>query len=76
MVLLHGHREGGDAAGNVIEAFGNVVGGNYAVGLVVFLISDDHQLHGCNQRAVVSRKCAHVSRWMPYLVNKWQSMPI
>lgn len=38
VVLLYGH-EGGDAAGNVIEAFGNVViGGNYAVGLVVFLI--------------------------------------
>ena len=38
VVLLHGH-EGGSAAGNVIEAFGNVViGGNYAVGLVVFLI--------------------------------------
>ncbi|HAS6345075.1 TPA: flagellar biosynthesis protein FlhA [Vibrio vulnificus] len=38
VVLLKGH-EGGDAAGNVIEAFGNVViGGNYAVGLVVFLI--------------------------------------
>ncbi|HHB1205682.1 TPA: flagellar biosynthesis protein FlhA, partial [Vibrio cholerae] len=31
--------EGPGAAGNVIEAFGNVViGGNYAVGLVVFLI--------------------------------------
>ncbi|WP_274019152.1 flagellar biosynthesis protein FlhA [Vibrio parahaemolyticus] len=38
VVLLHGH-EGGNAAGKVIEAFGNVViGGNYAVGLVVFLI--------------------------------------
>ncbi|NLS13241.1 flagellar biosynthesis protein FlhA [Vibrio sp. SM6] len=38
VVLLHGH-EGGNAAGNVIEAFGSVViGGNYAVGLVVFLI--------------------------------------
>ena len=38
VVLLNGH-EGGGAAGNVIEAFGNVViGGNYAVGLVVFLI--------------------------------------
>ena len=38
VVLLNGH-EGGNAAGNVIEAFGNVViGGNYAVGLVVFLI--------------------------------------
>ncbi|MBM7036317.1 flagellar biosynthesis protein FlhA [Vibrio ulleungensis] len=38
VVLLKGH-EGPGAAGNVIEAFGNVViGGNYAVGLVVFLI--------------------------------------
>jgi len=38
VVLLNGH-EGGDAAGKVIEAFGSVViGGNYVVGLVVFLI--------------------------------------
>nr|WP_281169374.1 flagellar biosynthesis protein FlhA [Solimonas flava] len=38
VVLLHGH-EGTHAAGRVIEAFGNfVVGGNYAVGFVVFII--------------------------------------
>ncbi|MCB1802314.1 MAG: flagellar biosynthesis protein FlhA [Gammaproteobacteria bacterium] len=38
VVLLEGHN-GGDAAGKVIEAFGEfVIGGNYAVGLVVFLI--------------------------------------
>ncbi|OUS27819.1 flagellar biosynthesis protein FlhA [Gammaproteobacteria bacterium 45_16_T64] len=38
VVLLEGHN-GGDAAGKVIQAFGEVViGGNYAVGLVVFLI--------------------------------------
>ncbi|MCL9774507.1 flagellar biosynthesis protein FlhA [Vibrio methylphosphonaticus] len=38
VVLLYGH-EGSGAAGNVIEAFGNVViGGNYAVGLIVFMI--------------------------------------
>ncbi|MEN9465650.1 MAG: hypothetical protein RL217_1831 [Pseudomonadota bacterium] len=38
VVLLHGH-QGGDAAGKVIEAFGEVlIGGNYAVGLVVFVI--------------------------------------
>jgi flagellar biosynthesis protein FlhA len=38
IVLLEGHT-GGDAAGKVIEAFGAfVIGGNYAVGLVVFLI--------------------------------------
>ncbi len=38
VVLLNGHT-GGDAAGKVIEAFGHfLVGGNYAVGLVVFAI--------------------------------------
>ena len=38
VVLLYGH-EGGDAAGKVIESFGEVlIGGNYAVGLVVFVI--------------------------------------
>ncbi|WP_273858866.1 flagellar biosynthesis protein FlhA [Photobacterium sp. GSS17] len=38
VVLLYGH-EGEGAAGQVIDAFGSVViGGNYAVGLVVFLI--------------------------------------
>jgi flagellar biosynthesis protein FlhA len=37
-VLLEGHN-GGDAAGKVIESFGAVlIGGNYAVGLVVFAI--------------------------------------
>ena len=38
IVLLEGHN-GGDAAGKVIEAFGAfVIGGNFAVGLVVFTI--------------------------------------
>lgn len=38
IVLLEGH-EGGDAAGKVIQAFGEVViGGNYVVGVVVFAI--------------------------------------
>jgi flagellar biosynthesis protein FlhA len=38
VVLLHGH-EGTGAAGHVIQAFGQfVVGGNYAVGIVVFSI--------------------------------------
>ena len=38
VVLLEGH-EGGDAAGKVIAAFGEVViGGNFAVGIVVFAI--------------------------------------
>jgi len=38
IVLLNGH-EGGDAAGKVIEAFGAfLIGGNFAVGIFVFMI--------------------------------------
>lgn len=38
LVLLHGN-EGTSAAGHVIQAFGTfVVGGNYVVGLIVFLV--------------------------------------
>jgi flagellar biosynthesis protein FlhA len=38
VVLMHGH-EGPHAAGNVIASFGEfVIGGNYAVGAVVFII--------------------------------------
>lgn len=38
LVLLHGN-EGTEAAGQVIKAFGTfVVGGNYVVGLIVFLV--------------------------------------
>ncbi|MCG3102524.1 FHIPEP family type III secretion protein, partial [Enterobacter sp. DRP3] len=38
VVLLEGHT-GPDAAGQVIEAFGHfLVGGNFAVGIVVFVI--------------------------------------
>ena len=38
VVLVNGH-EGSDAAGHVIEAFGNfLIGGDYAVGIFVFMI--------------------------------------
>jgi flagellar biosynthesis protein FlhA len=38
VVLTHGH-SGSDSAGKVIEAFGHfLIGGNYAVGIVVFVI--------------------------------------
>ncbi len=38
VVLMHGH-QGPDAAGRVIEAFGHfLVGGNFTVGLIVFII--------------------------------------
>ena len=39
IILLHGSEQGTSAAGKVIHAFGEfVVGGNYAVGIVVFAI--------------------------------------
>ncbi|MFT5440050.1 MAG: flagellar biosynthesis protein FlhA, partial [Alphaproteobacteria bacterium] len=38
LILAHGH-EGTDAAGSVIEAFGNfVMGGNFVIGIIVFAI--------------------------------------
>ncbi|MGX4906292.1 flagellar biosynthesis protein FlhA [Enterobacter hormaechei] len=38
LILMHGHN-GADAAGQVIEAFGHfLVGGNFAIGIVVFII--------------------------------------
>lgn len=38
VILMHGHN-GADAAGQVIEAFGHfLVGGNFAIGIVVFII--------------------------------------
>lgn len=38
VILMHGHN-GGDAAGQVVEAFGHfLVGGNFAIGIIVFAI--------------------------------------
>ncbi|MFA6265739.1 MAG: flagellar biosynthesis protein FlhA [Pseudolabrys sp.] len=38
LILSHGH-EGTDAAGHVIQAFGNfVMGGNFVIGIIVFII--------------------------------------
>ncbi|NLZ12394.1 MAG: flagellar biosynthesis protein FlhA, partial [Alcaligenaceae bacterium] len=38
VVLMNGH-QGADAAGQVIEAFGHfLIGGNFAVGIIVFII--------------------------------------
>ena len=48
LILLKGN-EGSGAAGDVIATFGTfVVGGNYVVGMIIFLICD-HQLHGGHQ---------------------------
>lgn len=76
VVLLYGH-EGPDAAGQVIDAFGSVViGGNYAVGLVVFLI-----LMIINFM-VVTKGAGRISEVSARFTldalpaNKWRLMPI
>ena len=45
LILMHG-QDGVDAAGHVIMSFGQfVVGGNFVVGTVVFLVLDRHSVH-------------------------------
>jgi flagellar biosynthesis protein FlhA len=75
VVLLEGHT-GTDAAGKVIEAFGEfVVGGNYAVGLVVFAILVIINFVVVTKGAGVSRKSVRASPWMPCPASRWPSMP-
>jgi flagellar biosynthesis protein FlhA len=73
VVLLHGH-EGHSAAGRVIEAFGNVViGGNFVVGLVVFVI-----LMVVNFIVVTkgAERISEVSaRFTPCPASRWPSTP-
>ena len=76
VVLLHGHT-GPDAAGKVIEAFGHfVVGGNYAVGIVVFIDPGGHQLRRDHQgRGPHRRSRARASPWTPCPASRWRSTP-
>lgn len=76
VVLLHGHL-GAGAAGKVIESFGQVViGGNFVVGFVVFII-----LMIINF-IVVTKGAERISRFLPALpwtrcpANRWQLTPI
>jgi flagellar biosynthesis protein FlhA len=76
IVLKEGHT-GPDAAGKVIEAFGDfIVSGNYAVGLFVFSILVIINLVVITKAQVEFLKFLPVLHWMPYLGNKWQSMRI
>ena len=75
MVLLEGHT-GGDAAGQVIEAFGAfVIGGNYVVGFIVFSI-----LMIINFIVITKVQGDHPGRrallWTLCRDAKWPSMPI
>ena len=58
VVLLEGHN-GGDSAGKVIEAFGQfLVGGNFAVGLVVFSILVIINFMGISKRPSARSFCS------------------
>jgi flagellar biosynthesis protein FlhA len=75
VVLLNGHT-GTAAAGKVIESFGDfVVGGNYAVGLVVFSILVIINFVVVTRARGVSRKSVHVSPSMPCPASRWRLMP-
>jgi len=74
VVLLHGH-EGAGAAGHVIQAFGQfVVGGNYAVGIVVFSILTIVNFVVVTK--VASQRSAPALPSMPCPASRWQSTPI
>ena len=77
VVLMEGHT-GTAAAGQVIEAFGTfVIGGSYAVGLVVFAILVNHQLCSSDQGrgADLRGECAfYFGCGCP--ASRWPSMPI
>ena len=75
VVLTEGHT-GPDAAGKVIEAFGHfLIGGNYTVGLVVFIILTIINFTVVTKAPAVSPKWAPVSRWTRCRVSKWRSTP-
>ena len=65
------------AAGQVIESFGDfVVGGNYVIGVIVFVDPGDHQLPGHHQglrRA--SPRWRPASPWTPCPASRWPSTP-
>ena len=76
VVLMHGHT-GTDAAGQVIESFGEfVIGGNYAVGIVVFVILVVINFMVVTKGAgrVVGGR-ARGSRWTRCPASRWPSTP-
>jgi flagellar biosynthesis protein FlhA len=76
LILLHGD-EGTEAAGEVIRAFGQfVVGGNYLVGLVIFLILVLINFIVITKGSPsVSPRWRPASPWTPCPASRWQSTP-
>ena len=76
IILMEGHT-GGSAAGRVVEAFGHfLVGGNFAIGIVVFVILVVINFMVITRARGVSRKWARASCWTACRVNRWRSTPI
>ena len=76
IVLSRGH-EGTDAAGQVIEAFGEfVISGNFAVGIFVFIILIIINLVVITRGAGRVSKFRRVSHWMPCPASRWPLTPI
>jgi flagellar biosynthesis protein FlhA len=72
-VLVNGH-EGPDAAGAVIHSFGNfLIGGDYAVGIFVFLILMIINLVVITKGAGRVSEVSPASRWMPCPASRWRS---
>ena len=73
---MHGH-EGSHAAGKVIAAFGEfVIGGNYAVGAVVFIILTIINFVVVTEgRGPRLGSDARASRWTPCPASRWPSTP-
>jgi flagellar biosynthesis protein FlhA len=75
VVLLEGHT-GPGAAGAVIEAFGHfLIGGNFAVGLIVFSILVVINFVVVTKGAERIAEVSHVLPWTPCQANKWQWTP-
>jgi flagellar biosynthesis protein FlhA len=73
VVLLEGHT-GTGAAGSVIESFGHfLIGGNFAVGLIVFAILVVINFVVITKSA--SPRSARASRSMRCRANRWRSTP-
>ena len=70
LILLHAD------AGQVITAFGTfVVGGNYVVGIVIFLILVIIQFVVITNGAGGSRRSRPASPWTPCPASRWPSTP-
>jgi flagellar biosynthesis protein FlhA len=75
IILLEGHT-GTAAAGRVVEAFGHfLVGGNFAIGIVVFIILVIINFMVITKGAGRIAEVARVSYWTGCRVNRWRSTP-